>query len=179
MVEIKPLSKHEHAKIYRILTTDIDELFVVKLISSLVYFHGLTSKMLVEIKVDNILLGRNCILIPERPPAYLSDLEMLLLHLTLSDRLDRLNGKSSAYLFCSYRSITDTSIKINTVNRYVKSLTGISPKNLRIAALQYCSANFGAEYLHNCLGLSVTQASRYADMGEWLLEEIIDDEIKS
>ncbi|WP_186669092.1 hypothetical protein [Sporosarcina sp. BP05] len=63
MMEVKPLSKREHAKIYRKLTTDINELFVEKLICSLIYFHGLTSKQLVEIKFDNIKLGGNCIFV--------------------------------------------------------------------------------------------------------------------
>ena len=44
-------------------------------------------------------------------------------------------------------------------------------------ALQYCSATYGSEYLHDCIGLSITQAARYAVIGEAILEDIINEEI--
>ncbi|WP_425203328.1 hypothetical protein [Priestia megaterium] len=176
MIEVKPLSKKIHAQIYQTLVTATNELYVEKLMSSLIYFHALTTREVVGIRIDDIKLDRNCILIKGRPPAYLSKIEMLMLHLTLTERVHQLNGRSSDYLFCSYSALTDKTVSKNTVLKYVKTLIGLSPKSLRIAALQYCAASFGAEYLHNCIGLSVTQASRYANMGEEFLDEIIDFE---
>lgn len=178
MVAIKPLSKYEHAKVFSLITNNVNELFVEKLISSLVYFHALKTKQITEIKLEDILVEKKCIIIKGRPPVYLSKVEMLLLHLMLSHREDNMNGKKSTYLFWSSISIKDTPITGNTIGRYVKSITGLSPKSLRIASLQYCAYNFGAEYLHDCLGLSLTQSGRYANIAEWLLEETIEDELE-
>ncbi|AZB43798.1 hypothetical protein CEF21_16615 [Bacillus sp. FJAT-42376] len=179
MIEVRPLTKQDHSEIYRKLTTESDQLFVEKLISSLIYFHALQTKNIMEIKIEDIKLASKSIYLNGRPPVFLSTVEMLLLHLTLDERLRRLNGKNSIYLFCSHKSIKDVSIKKGTINQYVKSILGLPPKSLRIAALQFCASNFGAEYLHDCFGLSITQASRYANIGEVLMDDIINDEINN
>ncbi|MEH6947582.1 hypothetical protein V7068_11035 [Bacillus sp. JJ634] len=58
------------------------------------------------------------------------------------------------------------------IRNVVKEFLNITPKDLRIAALQFCAANFGAEYINNCLGLSITQAESYSKIGEELLDYI-------
>ena len=36
---------------------------------------------------------------------------------------------------------------------------------------------FGIEYVHQCIGLSLTQASRYGDIEDYLIDEIVEESI--
>src|SRR5579875_2659466 len=55
--------------------------------------------------------------------------------------------------------------------RKVQAFSGQTPTRLRITCLAALSARYGPQYLVEAFGLSLTQASRYGKMQEFLLEE--------
>ncbi|WP_342503562.1 hypothetical protein [Lysinibacillus sp. FSL L8-0126] len=177
-VTVKPLSKNEHAQIYSsILNLKFDYPFEV-LVTVLVYFHSLTTRQILGIKMSHISLESNTIIIEGRPSIVMSNLEIKLLTHILLDREEKLGLRESEYLFCSYLTIEDRPINMTVISRSVKKITSMTPKNLRIASIQYAAINFGVEYLHQCLGLSLTQSNRYGDLDEYYLEDVIQSNIE-
>ena len=147
------------------------------LLVSLCYFHVLTSKQIRNIKLSNIDANRKAIFIEGRPPAYLDDFELRLLnnHLQLS-RYERELFQVS-YLFFNIVYSTPNQVTKRWVLSRTKKLAEYSPSDLRRAGLQYCAEVFGPEYLHDCFGLSLTHAARFGNPDDWIIEDIINDEV--
>lgn len=55
----------------------------------------------------------------------------------------------------------------------MKELTGFTPKALRITCFFSIASRFGSQLLVEGFGLSLTQASRYGKMKDFLIEEEI------
>lgn len=174
-IEKKPLSKKEHAQIYNSILKYKTDYFIEVFTTSLVYFHALTSKQLISIELNDIDPFSKSISIPKRPRVYLSELEFSLLSQLLISREEKLKGRKNKYLYCSYSSISEKSMDSNMINKQVKKITGMTAKDLRIASLQFCAEEFGVEYLNQCLGMSLTQSSRYGDIQDYYIDEIIAD----
>ncbi|MFJ7913763.1 MULTISPECIES: hypothetical protein [unclassified Lysinibacillus] len=176
MIEVTPLSLNQHKTIFKAIENGNENLVVERFLCSLVYFHGLTSSQIKSLELENINLVEKNIHVNGRPPAYLSDSDLILLKEVLVRREKLLNRKKSSRLFPAFKSIKDISISNLSISDIVKKVTGYTPRRLRIAAFQYCSAKFGAQYLQECFGLSLTQSARYARIGEELLElQVLDD----
>ncbi|MFJ7950126.1 hypothetical protein ACIQZG_01220 [Lysinibacillus sp. NPDC096418] len=179
MIEVKPLSITQHKEIFRSIEYGDEDLVTERFITSLIYFHGLTSAQIRSIELENIFLEKKYITIENRPPAYLSEIDLLLLEKALKIRESSLKRKQSKKLFPSYKSLKDVSISNILICKKVKSITGFTPKYLRIAAFQYCAARFGPQFLNECFGLSLTQSARYGRIGEELVGLQVNEEIKT
>ncbi|ALC84848.1 hypothetical protein AM499_02735 [Bacillus sp. FJAT-22090] len=178
MIEVAPLSLKQHKAIFKAIEYGSGNLVVERFLSSLVYFYGLTTSQIKSLELEDINLDVKCIYINGKPPAYLSDSDLILLKKVLTSREEMLGRKKSNKLFPAFKSIKDISISNQSICKKVKQVTRYSPKSLRIAAFQYCSAKFGSQYLQECFGLSLTQSARYARIGEELLELQVLDDIK-
>ncbi|HFR4184050.1 TPA: hypothetical protein ACHVKG_000803 [Bacillus cereus] len=176
-VDSKPLSLKEHAQVYNSILKYKSEFVIEVFITCLVYFHSLTSKQISAIKLSDIKSSTKLIEIPNRTAVYLSDLELLLLTKILILREEKLKNRPSEYLFCSYNYSVQKSVSRVVIKRYVKKITGYTAKDLRTASIQYCTQYFGIEYVHQCIGLSLTQASRYGDIEDYLIDEIVEESI--
>lgn len=170
MILAKPLSLNQHKAIYNAIEYGNENLSVERFLSSLVYFHGLTSKQIKTLELEDVNLDLRCININGRPSAYLSDSDLILLKKVLNYREEKLGRKKSTKLFPAFKSLKDTSISSDFICEKVKLVTKYSPRTLRIAAFQYCSAEFGSHFLQESFGLSLTQSARYARIGEELLD---------
>lgn len=176
-VDSKPLSLKEHAEIYNSILKYKSEFVIEVFITCLVYFHSLTPKQISAIKLSDIKSSSKLIEIPNRTAVYLSDLELLLLTKILILREEQLKNRPSEYLFCSFNYSVQKSVSRVVIKRYVKKITGYTAKDLRTASIQYCTQYFGIEYVHQCIGLSLTQASRYGDIEDYLIDEIVEESI--
>jgi len=179
MIEVEPLSLNKHKAVLKAIEHGDEDLVTERFLSSLVYFHGFTSAQIKAIELENILLEEKCILVKDRPPAYLSNYDLRLLKNVLDIRYKLLGRKQSNKLFPAFKSLKDVSISNALICKKVKKATGYTPKRLRMSAFQYCAAEFGAQYLCDSFGLSLTQSARYARIGEEFLELQVLDEINS
>ena len=59
------------------------------------------------------------------------------------------------------------------IARHIKEFCGHTPKILRITCLSVMASNFGPQLLVGAFGVSLTQASRYGRLEDYLLEESI------
>ncbi len=174
-IETKPLSRNEHAMVYKSILLNKNENPIEAFTTSLVYFHAMTTKQILSIELSHINPIQKKVNIEGRPPLCLSNLELFLLNEFINIRQKRLKNRINKFLYCSYNSFEEKSVNSKVINKHVKKITNLTAKNLRIASLQYCCENFGVEYLHQCLGLSLTQSYRYGDIEDHLIEEIIKD----
>ncbi|MBT2632479.1 site-specific integrase, partial [Bacillus sp. ISL-101] len=70
----------------------------------------------------------------------------------------------------------DSPINTAFIARNVKAFCGFTPKSLRITCFSMIASNFGPQILVEGFGLSLTQASRYGKLEDYLLEEQIRSE---
>jgi hypothetical protein len=81
-------------------------------------------------------------------------------------------AKSRAYLFISHQAKFDEApVPEQYLPQRVRALTGHTPRCLRITCFTAVSAQYGPQYLVEAFGLSLTNASRYGNLKEYLLEE--------
>jgi hypothetical protein len=100
--------------------------------------------------------------------------DFLLLEQFLRKRQELPYAKSRSYLFISNNfKLDDEPVGEGYVRRKVQAFTGQTPQCLRITCFTALSARYGPQYLVEAFGLSLTQASRYGSMQEFLLEEEI------
>ncbi|MBU5266142.1 hypothetical protein [Virgibacillus proomii] len=72
------------------------------------------------------------------------------------------NVDKKTYLFVTIaHTYKDKPVSKGFINRYVKELTGHTPKKLRISCFSAFSAMYGSQYLIDAFGLSLKQSSRY------------------
>jgi predicted MarR family transcription regulator len=108
---------------------------------------------------------------------YLLAEDFLLLEQFLQQRKDLPYAKKKSYLFISNQTkIDDKPMTQEYVAEKVRSLTGHTSQCLRITCFAALSARYGPQYLVEAFGLSLTQASRYADLKEFLLEEEVKEQ---
>jgi len=136
------------------------------------FYHGLSSREIGSIKISHINLEAKCIYIKERPPVYLTNEDLLILEKYAEKRAEIKNIDKKTYLIVSkVPSYHDKPVNKGFINSKVKELTGYTPKRLRISCFNALSAMYGPQYLIEAFGLSLTQASRYAKIEEYLVEE--------
>ncbi|WP_204319142.1 hypothetical protein [Bacillus cereus] len=147
------------------------------LLTSLCYFHVLSSKQIREIKISDIDLFRQCIHIKGRAPAYLNELVIQYLnnHLKIID-YDRKHYDTS-YLFFTVQKGSALQVSNKWINRHVKAVYDKTPSMLRKAGLQYCAEKFGPQFLHDCFGISLSHTGRFGNPDDWIIEDILAEEL--
>jgi predicted MarR family transcription regulator len=107
-----------------------------------------------------------------RPPIYLLAEDFLLLERFLQRRKELPYAKKKSYLVISNQTkIDDKPMTQEYVAEKVRALTGHTSQCLRITCFAALSSLYGPQLLVEAFGLSLDQASRYADLREFLLEE--------
>ncbi|MBK5243153.1 hypothetical protein [Clostridium sp.] len=145
-------------------------------LSSLCFYHGISTKQIQSIKLSDIDLLAKKINIKDRPPVYLLIEDLISLENYSKMRTQMRNNKKRDYLIIGDRGAKiyeNKPLGARAILRKVKELTGYTTKQLRITCFQSLSAIFGPLMLIEAFGLSKTQASRYGRFEEYLLEEEI------
>lgn len=115
----------------------------------------------------------------ERPPVNLSEDELVLINEYIKQRLNIRNVKNKIYLILSSslsEVYQDRPINNPFIARKVKAFCGFTPKSLRITCFNMIASNFGPQIFVEGFGLSLTQASRYGKLEDYLIEEQIKSE---
>ncbi len=142
------------------------------LLAALCFYHGLCSSDICQLKTSSVNVERGVILVERRPPVFLLAEDVLLLEQFLRKRQTLPYAKSRTHLFISHSSKLDDGPVDNAyVLRKVQAFSGHTPKRLRITCFTALCARYGPQYLVEAFGLSLTQASRYGNLREFLLEE--------
>lgn len=139
----------------------------------------LTTKQIQNIKLSDIDAERKAIFIEGRPPAYLDDFELGVLKNHLKLAHNEYENLQIYYLFFNIRHSIPVQVSRKWILSNAKKITGYSPKYLRRAGLQICAEMFGPEYLHDCFGLSLTHSARFGNPDDWIIEDIINDEMRT
>lgn len=178
LITQKTLSENEQKYIYNSIITKIKTEPTASLITSLCYFYALKSSEIKNILLKNVFLKEKMIFVGRnRPPIYLDDCEynMLVNHLQLiSNEIEKYNIK---YLFHEINIMNISKVSKSWINKQVKLIYDTTPTKLRRAGLQYCSENFGTQYLHDCMGVSLTHTRRFGNVDEEITEEMLKEQL--
>ena len=141
-------------------------------LTALCFYHALSPVQICHLRTSDVDVQRGMMHVEGRPPVYLLAEDVLLLEQFLRKRQDLPYAKKRSYLFISNQAILDDqALGKEYVARKVRAFAGQTPQCLRITCLTTLSALYGPHYLVEAFGLSLTQASRYGNMQEFLLEE--------
>lgn len=176
---IEPLTFEEQVRVANLIKSNLYERSLECLLTSLCLYHGLSSSSIREIKITDLNLERKTIHFSERPPVYLSEDEMILVSEYAKLRVNIRNVENKTYLIISSNSsevYRDRPVNNLFIARKVKELSGFTPKALRITCFNTIASHFGPQLLVEGFGLSLTQASRYGKLEDYLLEEQIRSE---
>ncbi|WP_251032550.1 site-specific integrase [Mesobacillus foraminis] len=170
---IEPLTFVEQVKVVNLIKSSLYERPLECLLTSLCLYHGLSSSSISKIKATDINLERKIIYFQERPPVYLSEDEMILVSEYAKRRVNIRNVENKTYLIISCHSAEvykDQPVNNHFIARKVKELSGFTPKSLRITCFNTIASHFGPQLLVEGFGLSLTQASRYGKLEDYLIE---------
>lgn len=176
---IEPLTFEEQIKVAKIIKSNLFEQPLECLLISFCFYHGLSSKMIKEIKITDLDIDRRVIHFKKRSPVYLSEDDIILINEYAKLRMNIKNSKNKTYLIISSNSAMvyeDRPVNTHFILKKVKHLSGFTPKALRITCFNVIASNFGPQLLVEGFGLSLTQASRYGKLEEYLIEEQIQSE---
>ncbi len=141
-------------------------------LTALCFYHGLSSSQICRLKIEQVDVERGIIAVEGRSPIYLLAEDFLLLEQFLRRRNGLPYAKQKSYLVISNQpKIEDNPMTQEYVSEKVRTLTGHTSQCLRITCFAALSALYGPQHLVEAFGLSLDQASRYADLREFLLEE--------
>lgn len=172
----EPLTFDEQKGIALKLKVNIYEKPLECLLTSLCFYHGLSSKMIKEIKINSLDIPRMAIHVEGRAPVFLSADEILMVkeYLKLRD-IDKIRRNKNYFIVSFNSSMIYENKPVS--NRYilnkVKDFSNFSPKTLRITCFSVIANNFGPQLLVEGFGVSLTQASRYGKLEDYLIEEQI------
>ena len=171
---IEPMKEEEQKALAQLIGESIHTSPEEALLAALCFYHGLSSSQIRHLKTINVDVEAGMIRVEGRPPVYLLVEDCLLLEQFLRKRKELPYAKSRSYLFISNNfRLDDEPVGEGYVRRKVQAFTGQTPQRLRITCFTALSARYGPQYLVEAFGLSLTQASRYGNMQEFLLEEEI------
>lgn len=167
-------TKQDHNKVFSIINILLKEDKTTALISMLIYYHALTSRQLIELRLKDIDLNKKCIYISGRPPVYLDDEYHLIINYLNEHKknIEELNIKNLFYVI--HMGVVKR-FNNNKILSIIKKDFNLTPFKLRQLGIQYCAQNFGVQYLHDCLGISWTHMNRYGEFEDSLLNEMVTD----
>ncbi|MBG9656053.1 integrase, partial [Cytobacillus firmus] len=172
---IEPLSFDEQVSVANKIKSHIYEHPLECLLTSLCFYHGLSSAHIRNIKISDVKVELRAIYINERPPVYLSDYELILMNEYVKQRAQFKNAKNKQHLIISLSSTEvyqDRSVNNSFIARKVKAFCGFTPKSLRITCFNTIASNYGPQLLVEGFGLSLTQASRYGKLEDYLIDPL-------
>lgn len=173
---IEPLTFDEQARVAKLIKRYLLEQPLECLLTVLCFYHGLSSSQISSIKTSDIEVDKKKIHLDDRPPVFLSGEELVLINEYVKQRLTLKNAKNKKFLILSLSSsevYQDRPINKSFIARKVKSFCGFTPKSLRVTCFNTIASNFGPQILVEGFGLSLTQASRYGKLEDYLIEEEI------
>lgn len=173
---IEPLSFKEQKELAAKLKRKRFEEPLSCLIVSFCFYHGLSSQKIRNIKLQDININNKQIVFSDRPPIYLSDDDLFLLNEYVKVRAKIKNSGKKSFLILSESSTEiylDRETNKTFISKKVKELTGFTPQALKITCFTSIASRFGSQLLVEGFGLSLTQASRYGKMEDYLIEEEI------
>lgn len=171
---IEPLTPDGQKALARLIRVNIYTQPEEAFLAALCFYHGLSTSQIRNIRTSDIDVAQGIIRLEDRPPVYLLAEDFLLLEQFLLKRKTLPYAKSRSYLFISNQAKFDEQpVPEQYVPQRVRALTGHTPRCLRITCLTAVSARYGPQYLIEAFGLSLTHASRYGNLKEYLLEEEI------
>lgn len=176
---IEPLTFDEQVSVAKKIKSHIYEYPFECLLTSLCFYHGLSSAHIRNIKVSDVKIELKAIYIDERPPVYLSNYELIIMNEYLKQRAQVKNVQNKQYLIVSSSSTEvyqDRPVNNSFIARKVKAFCGFTPKFLRITCFNAIASTYGPQLLVEGFGLSLTQASRYGKLEDFLIEEQINSE---
>jgi sulfur transfer complex TusBCD TusB component (DsrH family) len=135
-----------------------------------------TSNSVVAVKTTDINLEKKIIYFKERPPVYLSEDGMILVNEYAKLRINIRNIENKTYLLISSHSAEvykDQPVINPFIAQKFKQLSGFTSKSLRITCFNTIAGHFGPQLLVEGFGVSLTQASRYGKLEDYLIEEQI------
>ncbi len=141
------------------------------ILTSFCFYHGMSSNQIKSIRLSDIYLEKKCIFLEGRPPVFLLEEDLLLLKEYLYKRKEIKNINQRKYLIVTKSfSYDDKPVSNKFILNKVKNFTGYTPKCLRVSCYNALSALYGPQYLIDSFGLSLTQASRYGNLKDYLIE---------
>lgn len=168
----EPLVVEEQKTLARLIRQSTQTHPEEALLAALCFYHGLASSQICHLKTSHVDVEQARILVERRPPVYLLAEDMLLLEQFLRKRQELPYAKSRSHLFISHTwKLDDEPVRKGYICDKVQAFCGQTPQCLRITCFAALSARYGPQYLVEAFGLSLTQASRYAKMQEFLIEE--------
>lgn len=173
---IEPLTFDEQVKVAKLIKSRLYEQPLECLLTTLCLYHGLSSLHIKNIKTSDVKVEMKAIFFHDRPPVYLSDDELVLINEYVKQRNNIRNAKNKVYLILSSslsEVYQDRPINNPFISRKVKAFCSFTPKSLRITCFNMIASNFGPQLLVEGFGLSLTQASRYGKLEDYLIEEQI------
>lgn len=169
---IEPLTSDEQKALARLIRDNIYTQPEEAFLAALCFYHGLSTSQIRGIKTRDVDVERGMIRLADRPPVYLLAEDFLLLEQFLLKRQHLPYAKSRSHLFISNQAKFDEAcVPEQYVPQRVRALTGCTPRCLRVSCFVAVSARYGPQYLIEAFGLSLTHASRYGNLKEYLLEE--------
>ncbi|PAL04659.1 site-specific integrase [Peribacillus simplex] len=176
---IESLTFDEQVRVAKVIKSRLYEQPLECLLTTLCFYHGLSSSHIRNIKISDIKVDLKAIYLNERSPVYLSNDELILINEYIKQRSNIRNVQNKPFLILSASSsevYQDRPINNAFIARKVKAFCGFTPKSLRITCFSMIASNFGPQILVEGFGLSLTQASRYGKLEDYLLEEQIRSE---
>jgi len=148
-------------------------------LTALCFYHGLSSFQVLHIKTSDVDIERGVIRIQDRPPIYLLAEDLLLLEQFLQKRKEMPYAQQRRHLVISNLSrLDDEPLGKEYLKRKVCGFSGYTPQRLRISCFTILCEQYGPQYLVEAFGLSLTQAGRYGNLTEYLLEEEVKQQRK-
>ncbi|WP_170206703.1 site-specific integrase [Brevibacillus brevis] len=175
------LTLEEQVHIAQTISSKAIEDPVGSILSSFCLFHGLSSEQIRMITIADVDLDCKKINILGRPALFLAAEDLGLLNEYAKYRAEIRNSSQKKYLFLSKDNsglYEDKPVSKKFVLDKVRTLTGYTPKTLRITCFNAIAAEFGSQMLIDAFGLSMTQSARYGKFEEYLLEEEIGNQRK-
>lgn len=151
------------------------------LLTLLAYYHALSSRDIGKIKLQDIDIDNKKILLNNRRPAYLMEIELLILQEYLKMRKSFPNSHDKEYLFIRRKRsgiYDDINVNKEFICKCVKNFSGFTPQTLRITCLTAMANLNGPQFLIEAYGISQTHAGRFGKYEDYLLEEELKEEIQ-
>ena len=174
---VEPLQVEEQKTVARLIRASIYTHPEEALLTALCFYHGLSSSQISHIKTSDVDVERGMIHMEGRPPVYLLAEDFVLLEQFLIKRKALPYANRRSYLFISnQRRLDDRPLRKDYAGRKVPAFTGHTPQRLWISCFAALSARYGPQYLVEAFGVSLTHASRYGKIEEFLLEEEVKEQ---
>ncbi len=173
-----PLTRTEQRILYRKIIEEGISLPYEALLTSLCFFHAVSSMKIREIKLKEVDLERSSIHMKGIPDIYLMPIEMVLLSEYIRIRKEFPNSENNTHLFIKRTRgdyLPDNSVSKTFITDLVRKFSDVTPQVLRITCLQEMAALNGPNFLREAYGISATHAGRYGSYEQYLLEEALKD----